>query len=179
MSRCTSASPRQAIGSERSREEHSVALLEDLRWLGLEWDAGPDREDERGPYRQSQRSTIYLSFVRELMRQGRAYPDFATKDELAEKTGAEGFAVGFMSGLRRSYGDGPVYVRVNKAQAGPVWARRGYDVRLGEPCSVDTGDDYVPCHDSHSAYVYTRWLRQEGVPASALTVVRLERRSGP
>ncbi|MBV9830956.1 MAG: glutamate--tRNA ligase [Marmoricola sp.] len=36
------------------------------------------------PYRQSERSPIYLSFVRELMRRGRAYPDFATKDELAE-----------------------------------------------------------------------------------------------
>jgi glutamyl-tRNA synthetase len=41
------------------------------------------------PYRQSQRSTIYLSFVRELMRQGRAYPDFATKDELAEISEAQ------------------------------------------------------------------------------------------
>jgi glutamyl-tRNA synthetase len=41
------------------------------------------------PYRQSQRSTIYLSFVRELMRQGKAYPDFATKDELAEISEAQ------------------------------------------------------------------------------------------
>ncbi|HEY2194313.1 MAG TPA: glutamate--tRNA ligase family protein [Actinomycetospora sp.] len=51
-------------------------------------DEGPtSRTGDDGPYapyRQSERSAIYLSFVRELMRQGRAYPDFATKDELAE-----------------------------------------------------------------------------------------------
>src|ERR1700743_49909 len=42
--------------TERSREVHTEALIEDLRWLGLEWDVGPDREDDRGPYRQSQRT---------------------------------------------------------------------------------------------------------------------------
>src|SRR3984893_8613341 len=45
--------------SERSLEAHTAALLEDLRWLGLEWDAGPDREDGRGPYRQSPRAALY------------------------------------------------------------------------------------------------------------------------
>jgi glutamyl-tRNA synthetase len=42
-----------------------------------------------GPYRQSQRGTIYLSFVRELMRRGLAYPCFATKDELTEISEAQ------------------------------------------------------------------------------------------
>src|SRR5579863_7428128 len=42
----------------RSTEAHTRALLSDLRWLGLRWDAGPDREDERGPYRQSERGAI-------------------------------------------------------------------------------------------------------------------------
>src|SRR3989442_5389849 len=41
--------------TERSQEAHTAALIADLRWLGIDWDAGPDREDERGPYRQSQR----------------------------------------------------------------------------------------------------------------------------
>ena len=41
--------------AERSREAHTAALMEDLRWLGLGWDAGPDHEDQGGPYRQSQR----------------------------------------------------------------------------------------------------------------------------
>ena len=44
---------------ERSRESHTAALMADLRWLGIEWDAGPDREDARGPYRQSERAELY------------------------------------------------------------------------------------------------------------------------
>ena len=52
--------------TERSREEHTTAVMEDLRWLGLEWDAGPDREDERGPYRQSQRGALIERFNREI-----------------------------------------------------------------------------------------------------------------
>ena len=40
---------------QRSQEAHLTAVLEDLRWLRLDWDAGPDRGDDRGPYRQSQR----------------------------------------------------------------------------------------------------------------------------
>lgn len=50
------------------------------------FDIAPDETDPDGPYgayRQSQRESIYLTYVRELMRQGRAYPCFATKDELA------------------------------------------------------------------------------------------------
>ena len=45
--------------SERSLEAHTQGLMADLRWLGIEWDAGPDREDARGPYRQSQRAALY------------------------------------------------------------------------------------------------------------------------
>src|SRR5689334_16288751 len=44
--------------AERSLDEHTTALMADLRWLGIDWDAGPDREDERGPYRQSARAAI-------------------------------------------------------------------------------------------------------------------------
>src|SRR6202040_1109165 len=52
--------------AEASREVHTSALLEDLRWLGIEWDAGPGREDERGPYRQSQRGELYRRYLEAL-----------------------------------------------------------------------------------------------------------------
>ena len=68
--------------AERSREAHVAAVLEDLRWLGLDWDAGPDREDDRGPYRQSQRSPLYDRFFEVLERQEVAYPCFCTPLEL-------------------------------------------------------------------------------------------------
>jgi nondiscriminating glutamyl-tRNA synthetase len=68
--------------TERSREEHTSAVLEDLRWLGLEWDAGPDREDELGPYRQSQRAPVYRRYFEVLERSGAVYPCYCTPLEL-------------------------------------------------------------------------------------------------
>jgi len=77
------------------------------------------------------------------------------------------------------YDNGTVYVRVDKAKAGKAWPRPIYDVKVGDPWSLDAEHDYVPAHNSHSAFVYCRWMCQEGVPGRALSVVRLERRSGP
>ncbi len=68
--------------AERSDAEHTAALLEDLSWLGLCWDGGPGREDERGPYHQSQRGALYERLFVTLERQGRAYPCFCTPLEL-------------------------------------------------------------------------------------------------
>src|SRR5215467_15451223 len=55
---------------ERSQDAHTEGLMADLRWLGIEWDAGPDREDERGPYRQSQRTPLYAQDLAALERAG-------------------------------------------------------------------------------------------------------------
>src|SRR6201987_5891002 len=68
--------------SERSLEAHTAALIADLRWLGIDWDAGPDREDERGPYRQSQRGALYARYLAHLEGQGAGYPCFWTPLEL-------------------------------------------------------------------------------------------------
>src|SRR5215469_15450071 len=68
--------------SERSREAHTTALMADLRWLGIEWDTGPDRQDERGPYRQSQRTPLYTQDLIALERAGAVYPCFCTPLEL-------------------------------------------------------------------------------------------------
>ncbi len=68
--------------AQRSQESHLAMVLEDLRWLGLHWDAGPDREDDRGPYRQSRRGALYARFFAALERQEVAYPCFCTPLEL-------------------------------------------------------------------------------------------------
>jgi glutamyl-tRNA synthetase len=73
--------------AERSRDEHIQQLMLDLRWLGLDWQEGPEgREEARGghaPYRQSQRGEIYAGFYRQLEEQGLAYPCFCSPQELA------------------------------------------------------------------------------------------------
>ena len=68
--------------AQRSQEAHLATVLEDLRWLGLDWDAGPDREDDRGPYRQSQRGALYTRLFEALERQDAVYPCFCTPLEL-------------------------------------------------------------------------------------------------
>src|SRR5262245_11570087 len=68
--------------TERSRDEHTAAVLQDLRWLGLEWDAGPDREDDRGPYRQSLRSLLYRHYFEMLEHSGAVYPCYCSPLEL-------------------------------------------------------------------------------------------------
>jgi len=69
----------------RSTRELEAGLLEDLKWLGLEWDEGPDVGGEYGPYRQSERLDIYRKYVDELVSSGKAYPCFCTDEELERK----------------------------------------------------------------------------------------------
>lgn len=68
--------------AERSNEKHTTALIADLRWLGMDWDAGPDREDSKGPYRQSQRGAAYARYFAELEKRGAVYPCFCTPLQL-------------------------------------------------------------------------------------------------
>ena len=66
----------------RSEERLLEQLLADLRWLGLEWDEGPDVGGAHGPYRQSERADVYSAAVGALERQGRVYPCFCSQEEL-------------------------------------------------------------------------------------------------
>src|SRR3979411_1589824 len=68
--------------AERSLDAYTTALMADLRWLGIDWDAGPDREDERGPYLPSDRGALYARQFAVLERQDQAYPCFCTALEL-------------------------------------------------------------------------------------------------
>jgi glutamyl-tRNA synthetase len=66
----------------RSTEAYEAALLEDLRWLGLDWDEGPDKGGRVGPYRQTERAPLYAEHARMLVERGRAYPCYCTAEEL-------------------------------------------------------------------------------------------------
>ena len=67
---------------ERSDRKYEDALIEDLRWLGLEWDEGPDIGGPVGPYRQSERLDVYRKYLDRLLVAGKAYPCFCTPEEL-------------------------------------------------------------------------------------------------
>lgn len=66
----------------RSTPESEKMILDALRWLGLDWDEGPDVGGPHGPYRQSERSGIYADYARELVAKGHAFYAFETPEEL-------------------------------------------------------------------------------------------------
>lgn len=59
--------------AQRDSEESYLALLDALRWLGLDWDEGPEVGGPYGPYRQSQRAEIYRDVLARLLAAGEAY----------------------------------------------------------------------------------------------------------
>jgi glutamyl-tRNA synthetase len=66
----------------RSTEEHERSILEDLRWLGIDWDEGPDVGGPYGPYRQTERGPTYEEHARVLVERGAAYPCYCTREEI-------------------------------------------------------------------------------------------------
>ena len=69
---------------ERSTEKSVEQLKRSLRWIGLDWDEGPEIDGPHGPYRQTERFDLYREAARKLLDSGAAYRDFATAEELAE-----------------------------------------------------------------------------------------------
>ncbi|MGC9206961.1 glutamate--tRNA ligase [Acidithiobacillus sp.] len=67
----------------RSPQIYEKALLEDLRWLGLNWDEGPDIGGPVGPYRQMERLDIYQKYYEALLETGQAYPCYCSAEDLA------------------------------------------------------------------------------------------------
>jgi glutamyl-tRNA synthetase/nondiscriminating glutamyl-tRNA synthetase len=71
--------------AERSTKESEESIVADLRWLGLEWDEGPDVGGVSGPYRQSERLHLYTSYANELLAGGHAYYCFCPAQKLEEE----------------------------------------------------------------------------------------------
>ena len=67
---------------ERSTRESEGSMIDDLRWLGLDWDEGPDIGGTHGPYRDSERLHLYQSYATELLANGHAYFCFCSAAQL-------------------------------------------------------------------------------------------------
>ncbi len=67
---------------ERSQAHYETQLLEDLKWLGIDWDEGPDKGGPFPPYRQSDKTEEYRQTAERLVEEGKAYYCFCTQDEL-------------------------------------------------------------------------------------------------
>jgi nondiscriminating glutamyl-tRNA synthetase len=73
---------------ERSTKEFEASIFQDLRWLGLNWDEGPDAGGNWGPYRQSERLKIYHQHAEQLIAKGQAYYCYCTPEELEARRDA-------------------------------------------------------------------------------------------
>ena len=68
----------------RSSSDFEKAIFEDLRWLSIRWDEGPDTGGKYGPYRQSLRQGLYREYAEELLRKGKVYKCFCSPEELEQ-----------------------------------------------------------------------------------------------
>lgn len=110
---------------ERSREEYERNLIQDLRWLGLDWDEGPDAGGNFGPYRQSERLELYHRYANQLLEEGKAYYCFCTAEEL-EKEREAALAEGRMpvySGRCRNISLKEARLRLAAGEAGAIRLR--------------------------------------------------------
>ena len=76
---------------ERSKKEYEEGIIEDLKWIGIEWDEGPDVGGNYGPYRQSERLSIYREIADRLLKEGKAYKCFCKKEEIEKRTKGTGY----------------------------------------------------------------------------------------
>ncbi len=114
----------------RSTEESEAAILRALRWVGLDWDEGPDIGGPLGPYRQSERASIYREHAQILLEKGAAYRCFCTperltdlrKRQLAQKSppGYDGLCRGVLSeeSNKRAAAGEPYVIRLSMPRTG-------------------------------------------------------------
>ncbi|MBM7805538.1 glutamyl-tRNA synthetase [Geodermatophilus bullaregiensis] len=76
--------------ASRDSEDSYRHLLDSLRWLGLDWDEGPEVGGPHGPYRQSQRHDVYREVAATLLEAGHAYESFSTNEEVDARRRAAG-----------------------------------------------------------------------------------------
>jgi glutamyl-tRNA synthetase len=103
------------LDPDRSRAVFAEAALEDLKWLGIRWQEGPDKGGPFAPYLQSKRRSIYLAAWRKLLRRGFIYPCRCTRKDLETALGAPHERVSAVLGGSLSAGkldledDEPIY----------------------------------------------------------------------
>ncbi len=76
------------LDPDRSRQAYAEAAIEDLRWLGIRWQEGPDKGGPFAPYVQSKRRAIYLAAWRKLLRRGYLFPCRCSRKDLESAPGA-------------------------------------------------------------------------------------------
>jgi len=152
------------LDPQRSKPEFAQAMLEDLRWLGLEWQEGPDVGGPYAPYMQSQRRDHYLRAWRRLLEGGFIYPCTCSRKDLASAAQAP-----------HDLDDEPIYPRTCRGKTSTATDPAGLNWRFLVPdgTSIEFEDlrlgkrSYVASRDFGDFVVW----RRDDIPAYQLAVV--------
>ena len=152
---------------ERSKEEYEQQLLADLRWFGIDWDEGPDKGGDFGPYRQSERKGTYSQLATRLIDQGDAYFCFCTPEQLEQER-----QEALKAGLQPRY-SGRCRKRPREEAARKVAAGEPAAIRLKIVASAFSWNDLVHGPTSFSAEVIGDpvLVRSDGNPNYNFAVV--------
>jgi glutamyl-tRNA synthetase len=120
----------------RSTPESEQAILDSLRWLGLEWDEGPDVGGDFGPYRQSERMELYGQYAQQLVDAGKAFVCYRTPQELDELREARR-AAGNSTALKPSDLALPEAEAARRRDAGDPWVIRMVVPEEEGACAVE------------------------------------------
>jgi len=153
---------------ERSKEEYVTQILDDFRWLGLDWDEGPDKGGPFGPYRQSERLEVYRKYAGRLLEEAKAYRCYCTSEELEARR-----AAAMKEGLSPAY-DGRCR-ELSQAERGKLEAEgRRSSVRFRVPEDKEvTFDDMVLGETSFESGLLGDFviLKSDGYPTYHFGVV--------
>jgi glutamyl-tRNA synthetase len=168
------------LDPERSKDEYVRAILEDLRWLGIHWDEGPDVGGSAGPYEQSARRGFYLDIWRRLLVGGWVYPCRCSRKDLSRIAQAPHEQT--VGEVRIEADEGPMYpgtCRLERAEAArlaeqvvdPAGVNWRFRVPEGEGVMFEDGrfgpQRFVAGEDFGDFAVW----RRDDVPAYQLAVV--------
>jgi hypothetical protein len=162
------------LDTSRARAEFAAAMLEDLRWLGIEWQEGPDVGGPFGPYRQSERRGLYREAWARLVAGGHVYPCICSRRDIARAASAphEGEAL-------QAQDDEPHYPGTCRPRPGAAPQAPAAPAGLNWRFRVPDGEEMVfdDLHQGRQGFVAGRdfgdfvvW-RRDDVPAYQLAVV--------
>jgi glutamyl/glutaminyl-tRNA synthetase len=153
------------LDRQRCRTEFVVAMYADLKWLGIEWNEGPDCGGPVAPYSQSERRPLYFEAWKKLLEEGRIYPCSCSRKDLAAAAGAP-----------NDGDDEPLYPGTcrNRPDAGSFDSTLGVNWRFRVPDGQ--GVQFVDCNLGPQSFIAGRdfgdfvvW-RRDDVPAYQLAV---------
>lgn len=153
----------------RSTQESEEAIIHDVKWMGLDWDEGPEMGGDFGPYKQTERLHLYEAAVEKLLATGYAYPCYCTKEELeAQREEASQNGIAFKYNGKCRHLTEPEKAEKEKAGIKPV-----IRFHIAEDAGIVVVDDLVRGRVEFDSQGLGDFIivKSDGIPAYNFAVV--------